>query len=156
MDQAWAGVQLCGSKTASRVMGCAAMRERTSRSQVKESMPAHLHVATKLRNTAAVLPPWSVPKKIRLFAADSHTADGALRGIMTTPGLCRAGVDSGDPALLQNDGRPGIVRSPLPNGIHANPESLSSDACGPLVMLMKPCNKSGLSRETLRNGHSNT
>ncbi len=32
-NQAWAGFQLCGSNSASRVMGCSPMRERTSLNQ---------------------------------------------------------------------------------------------------------------------------
>ena len=67
LDQPLAGAQLCGNNSVSRVMGCSAMRERTSRNQVKGSIPARWQVATKLRRTAAVLPPWSLPKKIQLL-----------------------------------------------------------------------------------------
>jgi hypothetical protein len=35
------------------------MRESTSRNQMNGSTPERLHDAIKLRNTAAVLPPWS-------------------------------------------------------------------------------------------------
>ena len=48
-------------------MGWAAMRERTSVSQAKGSTLARWQEATKLRNPAAVLPPWSLPKNIQLF-----------------------------------------------------------------------------------------
>jgi len=34
--------------------------------QANGSIPARWQEATKLRNTAAVLPPWSLPKKIQL------------------------------------------------------------------------------------------
>jgi hypothetical protein len=49
-----------------RLMGWEAMRESTSLNQVNGSTPARWQEATKLRNTAAVLPPWSLPKKIQL------------------------------------------------------------------------------------------
>ena len=49
-----------------RVMGWEAMRESTSLNQANGSTPARWQEATKLRNTAAVLPPWSLPKKVQL------------------------------------------------------------------------------------------
>jgi hypothetical protein len=42
------------------------MRESTSRNQANGSTPARLQEAMKLRNTAAVLPPPSLPKKVQL------------------------------------------------------------------------------------------
>ncbi len=48
-------------------MGWAAMRERISLSQVKGSTPALWQEATKLPSTAAVVPPWSLPKNIQLL-----------------------------------------------------------------------------------------
>ena len=41
------------------------MRESTSRNQVNGSTPERLQDAIKLRNTAAVLPPWSLPKNVQ-------------------------------------------------------------------------------------------
>src|SRR5215475_12446334 len=66
-NQARAEVQLCGSNSASLVMGWEAILERTSLNQVKGSIPIRWQDATKLRSTAAVLPPWSLPKNIQLF-----------------------------------------------------------------------------------------
>ena len=48
-------------------MGRAAMRERTSLNPMKGSTPARWQEATKLRSTAAALPPWSLPKNIQLL-----------------------------------------------------------------------------------------
>jgi hypothetical protein len=42
------------------------MRESTSRNQANGSTPHRLQEAMKLRNTAAVLPPRSLPKKVQL------------------------------------------------------------------------------------------
>src|ERR1051326_6617859 len=42
------------------------MRESTSRNQVNGSTPQRLQEAMKLRNTAAVLPPPSLPKNVQL------------------------------------------------------------------------------------------
>ena len=42
------------------------MRESTSRNQANGSTPHRLQEAMKLRNTAAVLPPPSLPKKVQL------------------------------------------------------------------------------------------
>ena len=42
------------------------MRESTSRNQENGSTPQRLQEAMKLRNTAAVLPPVSLPKKVQL------------------------------------------------------------------------------------------
>ena len=42
------------------------MRESTSRNQANGSTPHRLQEAMKLRNTAAVLPPLSLPKKVQL------------------------------------------------------------------------------------------
>jgi hypothetical protein len=50
-----------------RVMGWSAMRDRTSLNQAKGSTPARWQEATKLRSTAAVLPPPSLPKNSQLF-----------------------------------------------------------------------------------------
>jgi hypothetical protein len=47
-------------------MECAGMRESTSRNRANGSTPDRLREAMKLRNTAAVLPPPSLPKKVRL------------------------------------------------------------------------------------------
>ena len=49
-----------------RLIGWEAMRESTSLNQANGSTPARWQDATKLRNTAAVLPPWSLPKKVQL------------------------------------------------------------------------------------------
>ena len=49
-----------------RLIGWQAMRESTSLNQANGSTPARWQEATKLRNTAAVLPPWSLPKKVQL------------------------------------------------------------------------------------------
>src|SRR5262252_7849748 len=69
--QAWAeevsGFQLRGSKSLSWVIGCDGMRESTSRNQVNGSTPQCLQEATKLRRTAAVLPPLSLPKNVQLL-----------------------------------------------------------------------------------------
>ena len=42
------------------------MRESTSRNQANGSTPHRLQEAMKLRNTAAVLPPLSLPKNVQL------------------------------------------------------------------------------------------
>jgi hypothetical protein len=47
-------------------MECTGIRESTSRNQVNGSTPHRLQEAMKLRNTAAVLPPPSLPKKVQL------------------------------------------------------------------------------------------
>jgi len=49
-----------------RLIGWEPMRESTSLNQANGSTPARWQEATKLRNTAAVLPPWSLPKKVQL------------------------------------------------------------------------------------------
>ena len=49
-----------------RLIGWELMRESTSLNQAKGSTPARWQEATKLRNTAAVLPPWSLPKNVQL------------------------------------------------------------------------------------------
>src|SRR6266849_1353492 len=66
-DQAREGVQRCGSSSSSRVMGCAAMRKSTSWNQANGSTFASSQDATKLRRTAAVLPPRSLPKNVQLL-----------------------------------------------------------------------------------------
>jgi hypothetical protein len=53
---------LWGSSSLRRVIECAGIRESTSANQANGSMPHRLQEATKLRNTAAVLPPASLPK----------------------------------------------------------------------------------------------
>jgi hypothetical protein len=45
-------------------MECAGMRESTSQNHANVSTPHRLQVAMKLRNTAAVLPPPSLPKNV--------------------------------------------------------------------------------------------
>ena len=47
-------------------MECAGTRDSTSRNQANGSTPHPLQEAMKLRNTAAVLPPPSLPKNIQL------------------------------------------------------------------------------------------
>src|SRR5688572_1670675 len=47
-------------------MECAGMRASTSLNQANGSMPDRLQEAMKLRNTAAVLPPLSLPKNVQL------------------------------------------------------------------------------------------
>jgi len=57
------GLQLWGSNSLSRVVECHGMRESTSRNQADGSTSQRLQEATKLRSTAAVLPPVSLPKR---------------------------------------------------------------------------------------------
>jgi len=57
-----------------RWIGCVAIRESTSRNQANGSTAFLLHVAMKLSNTAAVLPPQSLPKNAQL------PAQGRCRG----------------------------------------------------------------------------
>jgi hypothetical protein len=47
-------------------MECAGMRESTSQNQANGSAPDRLQEAMKLHNTAAVLPPASLPKNVQL------------------------------------------------------------------------------------------
>ncbi len=49
-----------------RLIGYGPMRESTSLNQANGSTPARWQEATKLRNTAAVFPPRSLPKKVQL------------------------------------------------------------------------------------------
>src|ERR1019366_5254535 len=60
------GFQLWGSSSLSRVMECAVMRESTSWNHANGSTPHRLQEAMKLRSTAAVLPPLSLPKNVQL------------------------------------------------------------------------------------------
>src|SRR5256885_10799985 len=48
-------------------MGCSAMRLSTSRNQANGSIRTSSQEETKLRSTAAVLPPLSLPKKVQLL-----------------------------------------------------------------------------------------
>jgi hypothetical protein len=48
-------------------MGCSGMRESTSQNQAKGSTLTNSQEATKLRRTAAVRPPRSLPKKFQLL-----------------------------------------------------------------------------------------
>jgi signal transduction histidine kinase len=66
-NQAGVGFQLCGRSSEIRVMGWVAMRERMSLNQAKGSTPTRWQEAVKLRRTAAVVPPWSLPKNIQLL-----------------------------------------------------------------------------------------
>jgi len=50
-----------------RLIGWEPMRESASLNQANGSTPARWQEAMKLRNTAAVLPPWSLPKKVQLL-----------------------------------------------------------------------------------------
>src|SRR6516225_1734132 len=75
-DQIWARVeppeeassvaQRCGSNSSSLVMGKSAMRDSTSRNQANGSTFTNSQEDIKLRSTAAVLPPRSLPKKVQL------------------------------------------------------------------------------------------
>ena len=47
-------------------MECPGVRESTSWNQANGSTPDRLQEATKLRSTAAVLPPLSLPKNVQL------------------------------------------------------------------------------------------
>ncbi|HUE02923.1 MAG TPA: hypothetical protein VMR62_25370 [Bryobacteraceae bacterium] len=49
-----------------RLIGWEAIRDSTSLNQANGSTPTRWQEATKLRKTAAVLPPWSLPKKVQL------------------------------------------------------------------------------------------
>src|ERR1700731_4805993 len=48
-------------------MGCSAMRLSTPRNQANGSIRTSSQEETKLRSTAAVLPPLSLPKKVQLL-----------------------------------------------------------------------------------------
>src|SRR5262252_8117890 len=67
------------------------MRERTSWSQRNGSSPTRWQVATKLRSTAAVLPPWSLPKKTQLFRPTAKSIRRPERGILCVA-RCRGGL----------------------------------------------------------------
>ena len=56
------------------------MRERTSWNQANGSTPHRLQVAMKLRNTAAVLPPRSLPKNVQFPRPSSNVPVGSFRG----------------------------------------------------------------------------
>lgn len=56
------------------------MRESTSRNQANGSTPHRLQEPMKLRNTAAVLPPPSLPKKCLVAAAQRDVTVGSFRG----------------------------------------------------------------------------
>lgn len=58
---------MCGNNSAIRVTGWVAIRDRTSLTHKKGSIAARWQDATKLRSTAAVLPPSSLPKKTQLL-----------------------------------------------------------------------------------------
>ena len=81
------GFQLWGSNSLRRVMECAGMRESTSRNQANGSTPQRLQEAMKLRNTAAVLPPVSLPKKVQLprLCAREHNRGYVQAMIMCSP-----------------------------------------------------------------------
>src|SRR5215475_9389592 len=64
-------------------MECAGIRESTSRNQANGSMPHRLQEAMKLRNTAAVLPPPSLPKKVQL------PRPSAISGLARSVARCR-------------------------------------------------------------------
>ena len=63
-----------GINSLSRVTECAGMRASTSWNQANGSTPHRLQVAMKVRSTAAVLPPLSLPKNVQLPAANRHHA----------------------------------------------------------------------------------
>ena len=52
------------------------MRESTSWNQANGSTPHRLQEAMKLRNTAAVLPPLSLPKNVQLPRTRAHRGHG--------------------------------------------------------------------------------
>ena len=64
--EASAAAQQWGSSSSGLVMECSAIRESTSRNQANGSTFTNSQDVTKLRNTAAVLPPRSAPKKLQL------------------------------------------------------------------------------------------
>ncbi len=65
-EEAYATAQKCGSSSSSLVMGNSPIRESTSRNQENGSTLTSSQEVTKLRSTAAVLPPRSLPKKVQL------------------------------------------------------------------------------------------
>jgi hypothetical protein len=60
-------------------MECAGMRESTSPNQANGSTPHRLQEAIKLRNTAAVWPPLSLPKNDSKPHEDSYLAGHSVR-----------------------------------------------------------------------------
>ena len=66
-----------------RLIGCVIRRDNTSLSQVKGSTPMRWQDATRLRKTAAVLPPSSLPKNVQ-FARPT-----AMPRIARSTALCR-------------------------------------------------------------------
>ena len=64
--EALASAQRCGNSSSSLGMGNSAIRESTSRNQANGSIFTSSQEVTKLRSTAAVLPPRSLPKKVQL------------------------------------------------------------------------------------------
>src|SRR5436305_3608823 len=61
-------------------MECAGMRESTSRNQANGSTPQRLQEAMKLRSTAAVLPPPSLPKNVQLPRPSAISRLAPFRG----------------------------------------------------------------------------
>ena len=62
-----------------RLIGWEVTRDSTSRNQAKGSAPDRWQEATKVRETAAVLPPWSLPKEGPMRRQSGKTAYGNLR-----------------------------------------------------------------------------
>ena len=61
-------------------MECDGIRESTSWNQANGSTPHRLQEAMKLRNTAAVLPPPSLPKKVQVPRTSAMSRLARFRG----------------------------------------------------------------------------
>jgi len=59
-----------------RWIGCAAIRDSTSRNQANGSTAFRLHIAMKLSNTAALLPALSLPKKVQFSRPTEDSRPG--------------------------------------------------------------------------------
>ena len=103
------GFQLWGSNSLSRVMKCDGMRESTSRNQANGSTPHRLQEAMKLRKTAAVVPPPSLPRKVQLprLCTIAHNRGYAQALIMSSPEV------EGPPQLPRTSGGPHIILQAL-------------------------------------------
>ena len=98
-------------------MGWAAMRERTSLNQVKGLTSVRWQEATKLRSTAAVWPPWSLPKNVQLFrltATPRIARSVALLSISRSPNrrlAARGGLEGGRQRHQVVGHGPGVLRT---------------------------------------------
>src|SRR2546423_5187375 len=82
-DEASTAAQRYGSSSSSLVMGNSTMRESTSRNQADGSTFTSSQEVTKLRSTAAVLPPRSLPKKVQLARPTAKHRNARSVGLLS-------------------------------------------------------------------------